>query len=414
MHTYTLFELNEYIRRVLALNFPEGVWIRAEVGQLKLSRGHYFMELVQKEAGPDSGISAHAPAVLWSGTYRQLRRELGPGIDGVLREGLEVRLRVRVDFHERFGLKLLVEELDPAYTFGQLELQRRQAVQRLREEGLLDRQRALVLPAVLQRVAVISSEDAAGFQDFREQLAQNSFGYRFECRLFQSAVQGSGLDREMREALLEIGRQTASFDCLAILRGGGARLDLAGFDGLELCQAVARFPLPVLTGVGHDVDESVLDQVAHTALKTPTAVADFLLQHNLNFESEVLRLGAMIRSAADFQLKINQLEMERLEHGLGWSGREKLRAAGQTLDQIGQDLPRLAEKALQSQVQRLDLAEAVCHALHPDQVLRRGFTLTRRNGRVVTKAADILPGDLLETRWADGTVFSETTKKRHP
>ncbi len=227
-----------------------------------------------------------------------------------------------------------------------MNLRRRQTIQTLRELGLLDRNRALPLPPVLQRIAVVTSEGAAGFQDFREHLEKNAFGYRFACELFASSVQGKTAETELIAALNQVAGRNAAFDCVVIVRGGGARTDLAVFDGLELCKTVAEMPLPVFTGIGHDVDESVLDLTACAALKTPTAVADFLLQHNLFFENEIFRLGAQIRDSGYYALKISRLELDGLETATSVERRERTGAAGRDIDAVEKTLPALASQLL--------------------------------------------------------------------
>jgi exodeoxyribonuclease VII large subunit len=405
VNCYSLYDLNEHIRRVLALNFQQPLWIAAEIAQAGQSRGHFFLDLVQKGEGDE--ILAQAQAALWASDYRRLRKNLGADLDAVLREGVEVKMQVRVDFNERYGLKFIIADLDPAHTFGQLELRRRQTIQTLRESGLLDKNRSLSLPPVLQRIAVVTSEGAAGFQDFREHLEKNTFGYRFDCQLFASAVQGKNADAELREALEQVAAQHENFDCTVVVRGGGARLDLAAFDGLELCKTVAQMPLPVFTGIGHDVDETVLDLTAHTALKTPTAVADFLLQHNLFFENEILRLAEHLRASSGFCLKINQLELERLETATRFSSRERLRAAAQRLDISEENLPAFGFQLLRNQSRLLEQAEAICFAFNPESVLRRGYSLTLKNGKIVTSTSEVAAGDLLETRLREGVVRSK-------
>lgn len=402
---YSLFDLNEHIRRVLALNFQRPLWVAAEIAQVGLSRGHYYLDLVQKGEGDD--IVAQSQAVLWASECRKLRSAIGPDLDALLREGLEVKLQVRVDFHERYGLKLLISDLDPSYTFGQLELRRRQTLQTLRELGLLELNRSQRLPPVLQRVAVVSSEGAAGYQDFREHLSKNNFGYRFHTQLFASSVQGKNAEAELRDALTQIALQPQRFDCVAVVRGGGARLDLAAFDGLELCKTVTQMPLPVLSGIGHEVDETVFDLVAHAALKTPTAVADFLLQHNLLFENEMLRMADAIRAMGEYRLKISLMELERLEAATHWSTRERLRVAAQKLETLEENLPGWTVQILRGQHRQLEQAEAFCSAIHPENVLRRGFSLTFKNGQVLTAAKDTKAGDWLETRLKEGVVRSK-------
>lgn len=401
---YSLFDLNEYIRRVMALNFQQALWITAEIAQIGQSKGHYYLDLVQK--GPGDDIVAQSQAVLWAGDYRRLRAGMGAELDAILRDGLEVKMQVRIDYHERYGLKLLITDLDPAYSFGQIELRRRQTIQALRENGLLERNRSLPLPPVFQRIAVVSSEGAAGFQDFREHLAQNAFGYRFHCRLFASAVQGKNAGAELRDALEQIALQHTRFDGVAIVRGGGARLDLAAFDSIDLCATVAQMPLPVFSGIGHDIDETVLDLVAHAALKTPTATADHFIQHNLFFENTLLQLAGQVRTTAEFRTRTHALELERLETAAKWKTNELLRNKAQQLTWIEQNLPGMATQILRNRDRQMDQIEAVCAALHPDNILRRGYSLTLKDGKALRSASDAAPGDLLETRLQDGVLHS--------
>ncbi|MBK8192803.1 MAG: exodeoxyribonuclease VII large subunit [Lewinellaceae bacterium] len=404
MHVYNLFDLNEHIRRVMALNFQQPLWITAEIAQSGQSRGHYYLDLVQKGEGDD--LLAQAQAVLWASDYRRLYKQLGPQLDALLREGLEMKMQVRVDFHERFGFKLLIADIDPAHTFGQLDLQRRETVRTLRERGLLDRNRNLPLPAVLQRIAVITSAGAAGFQDFREHLAHNAFGYTFDCRLFEASVQGKNARAELCAALERVAAQSADFDCLVVVRGGGARLDLAAFDGLDLGEAVAQMPLPVLTGIGHDIDETVLDMVAHAALKTPTAVADFLLQHNLFFENGILRLAEQTRQAGAYCTKTAQLTLQQLEATVRWSARERLLAAGRNLDAMQEKIPETTRQLLHRRALQLDQAATICQAFDPEKVLQRGYSITMKDGKIISRPSDAIPGDVLETRLAGGKITS--------
>ncbi|MCB9316666.1 MAG: exodeoxyribonuclease VII large subunit [Lewinellaceae bacterium] len=411
MPTYTLFDLQEYIRRVLALNFGEAIWVTAEIAQMSQSRGHLFVELVQKGPEADSTLVAQVSAVLWQRDYQRLRLSMGNVLDELLVDGREVRLEVRVDYHERYGLKLVITDADPAYTFGRLELQRRQTIETLRGLDLLEKNRALPVPRVLQRIAVISSEGAAGFQDFREQLTQNAFGYAFQCRFFSSAVQGDRLESEMLAALDAVAIQAGRFDAVVILRGGGARTDLAGFDSLALCQRAAALPIPLFTGIGHDIDQTVLDMVAWSALKTPTAVADFLVQHNLFFENEIQGLAGKIRETAQSRVKRNALELTQLETTVRWAMQGKLRQEMQGLATLETTLANLLQQRLLRAHTQLDQAEHLCAALHPDSVLRRGFSITRTAGKVVTSVDEVRSGEALETQLKDGTLVSEFRRK---
>lgn len=412
MQIHSLFDLHEFIRRVLALNFQQSIWITAEIGQAGRSKGHYYLELIEK--GPEETLLAQASAVLWANDYRRLRSVLGADLEAVLQAGRQVKMQVKVDFHERYGLKLVISDLDPAFTFGEVDRLRRQTIATLREQDLLERNGNLPLPPVLQRIAVISSENAAGLQDFLEQLKGNEFGYSFECQLFESSVQGVGAAAEMQYALKRVAAESAFYDCAVIVRGGGARLDLAAFDNLELCRTLAGMPLPVLSGIGHDIDETVLDLVAHTALKTPTAVAEFLIRHNLFFENRLLQTAGEIRSMAEFQARIGTLELNRREMELTLESRQRLLRAGRQLDTWETALPQLAAGSLRVQHRFLDHAEALCEALSPEKVLQRGYSITMHEGRVLTSAQGVQPGDVLETRLADGMLQSVVPPNRVP
>ncbi|TNE69193.1 MAG: exodeoxyribonuclease VII large subunit [Bacteroidetes bacterium] len=412
MQTVSLFELQEYIRRVLALNFQEAVWVTAEIGQVSRSRGHVFLDLVQKGQDPESAVVAQAPAVLWQRTYQQIFLAQGMLLEQVLQEGSEVRIQVEVDYHEQYGLKLVVRDLDPAYTLGQLELQRRNTIEALRAGGLLGRNKALPVPTVLQRIAVISSAGAAGFQDFREHLAQNRFGYTFFCQLFSSAVQGKNLEAEITAAFAAVERQADRFDAVVVIRGGGARMDLRGFDQPAVCQAAAMLPLPLFTGIGHDMDETVLDMVAFAALKTPTAVADFLIQHNLEFETKLLRLSEQFHSLAGYQLHNRTLELEKTEAALHWNAGLRLREARQALDLAEAGLPALVRLQLNRAAAALDQAEALCAALAPEAAFRRGFSLTMSQGALVRSVQDLKEGDTIETFVQDGVIAAKTVQLR--
>jgi exodeoxyribonuclease VII large subunit len=404
MHTHSLFELNEHIRRIMALNFQQPLWIVAELAQVGESRGHRYLDLVQKEITGE--IIAQAQAAIWASEFRQINARMPQGLLPLLQEGLQLRMQVRPEFHERYGLKLHITDIDPAHTFGQLDLLRRKTIQTLQEEGLLQQNRSIPLPLVIQRIAVISSETAAGLQDFREHLHGNNFGYTFDCQYFTAAVQGKNAEVELIAALEQIAARRAEFDIVVIVRGGGARLDLMAFDALELCRKAAQMPLPILTGIGHDVDESVMDMVAHTSLKTPTAVADFLVQHNLFFEGEVLEAAQTLEQITLNTLKYAQLEVDRAETTLQFSARERARQCQYELDIALQKIPLLTRNLLNRHHQMLEQNLALCQNLHPNQVLRRGYSITRKNGQALRSANDTVPGDILETQLAEGIIQS--------
>ena len=405
MEKHTLFELHEHIRRVLALNLPAPVWVSCEIAQANEARGHCFLSLVQKDGASDQVI-AQAEGVIWQSSLRKLRRKLGRTLDGLLQDGIEALLLVQVDFHERYGFKLVVEDIDPAYTLGQLELRRRQILERLENEQLIGRNRRHALPIALQRIAIISSETAAGLQDFLQQLQENAYGYRFDCQLFAAAMQGGQTEEEVIQQLRKIECRRAHFDCAAIIRGGGAKLDLAAFDNYELCKAIAESTLPVLTGIGHDVDEVLLDKVAHTALKTPTAVADFIVHRNMEFEGRLQQLGQQLRLLANHKTREAALWLERQEQAIQHFPRQLLNRQRETINRMAAELPRLARQRLRLEKNRLEQFEQLNQLLSPEATLKRGFSITLKEGKAVRSVQELKDGERITTRLEDGEVDS--------
>jgi len=406
MDTYSLHELNEYIRRILALNLQESLWIHAEIAQMDASKGHYYLNLIQKSE-EDEQIIAQSAAIIWSATYRKLKRKLGKTANEVLQEGMEVLIQVKIDFHERYGLKLLIEDIDPAYTLGKLAVKRQKIVEELLALGLIEKNSGLHLPPVLQRIAIISSENAAGLQDFVQQLQNNPYGYKFQNHLFPTAVQGINAEKEIIAQLKRIAKQKTKFDCVAIVRGGGSKLDLAAFDGLELCKAVANMPLPVLSGVGHDVDESVLDLVAHTALKTPTAVADFIITRNLHFESTMIEGGNLLRNLLQEHVKEQAYLLQNLEQFIQMQSQQQLAEQQQMLQFITQELPIATQRLLKDANRELDSLDKIAAALSPEATLKRGFTITYHKGKAIHSGKGLKKGDEIETEFSDKKIKSK-------
>lgn len=409
--SYSLFELNEFIRQVLALNLSEAVWVKCELVQVRVSRGHCYVELVEKSE-ENGEIIAQGSAVIWNRQLLRLRNKLGLELDALLREGMEVLLQAKVEFHERYGLKLIIEDFDTAYTLGKLEMQRQATIGQLKSEGLLEKNGQLPLPAVIQRVAVLSSATAAGLQDFLQQLRSNAYGYRFEVELFQTAMQGAKVGAEFEKQLRRIRRSRKSFDTVAVIRGGGSKLNLAAFDKLELCSTVAKMPLPVLTGIGHDIDETVLDVVAHTSLKTPTAVAEFLVQHNLQFEMKMLELGQAVKFFAEQKIHSQQVLLEKYAQVVEFQSLGILRQQNMMLEFIQNEIPRQAEHLLKNEKLKLHGLEQTVNLLSPETAFKRGFSLTTKNGKVVTDANELSAGDEVKTQLKEGH-FTSTVKKRN-
>jgi len=290
---------------------------------------------------------------------------------------------VNVEFSELYGLSLVVQDLDTAFTIGQQELQRMTTLKRLEEEQFVDLNRQLELPVVPQRIAVISSKEAAGLQDFLEQLHNNPHHYAFQTELFQAAVQGVNVAKEVIQQIETIEAQQDHYDCIVIVRGGGARLDLMGFDDFEVCKAVATCELPVLTGIGHDVDETLVDFVAHTAMKTPTAVAEFLIQQILNFEMRVNRAAVDLQQVLQRRLQQEALQLDNMEQRMGYANKILFQEAFRSLDTMEQKLELLL----------------------PEKTLSRGFALiSDLQGMPIKSINAIEAGQVLYVQLNDGVI----------
>lgn len=392
------------MRQVVALNFPEALWVRCEIAQLSKSRGHVFLDLVEKSETENEPV-AQASAAIWQNAYKRLQTKLGvANLDALLQAGAEVLLKVKVEFHERYGLKLVIEDIDPSYTLGKLEQRRRQLYEQLQAQGLIGKNTALPLRPVLQRLAVISSETAAGYQDFLQHLAGNLYGYAFKTSFFAAAMQGTQVEAEVLKQLRAIQRRAGNFDAVVIIRGGGAKLDLAGFDSLALCQAIAGFSLPVFTGIGHDVDETLVDLVAHTALKTPTAVADFLLQHNLQFEGQLVELSQFLRYSASESLHAAQLQLQAGLQALHTAPKLFLARQKDQIERVAVEIPRVLGYQQREHWQKLEQMEQICQLLSIEGTLQRGFSLVLKNGKPLATAAQTQRGDALDVQFKDGTI----------
>jgi exodeoxyribonuclease VII large subunit len=411
MQSHTLLELNEFIRQVLALNLPDALWVRCELAQAKQSRGHFYFDVVQKDE-KSAEPAAQGQAILWQKDYKRLLRKLGEGLHSLLQEGVEVLFLVKVEFNERYGLKMIIEDFDPAYTIGRLEMQRQETIRQLSRLQLLEKNKALPLPPVLQRIALITSETAAGYQDFLHQLSNNPYGYHFTITLFPAAMQGPLVLPEILSAFSQIANKTDEFDVAIILRGGGSKLDLAAFDQMDLCKAAALFPLPLLTGIGHEVDETVLDLVAHTALKTPTAVAEFILHRSLAFESEVQFLSQKLTATVSQQLINQALMLQSFEQSLRFHSHQRLEKSALMLSYIENEIPASLRHVFQKEKLTLDGLEKAVLLLSPETALRRGFSITSLRGKPLRDATSAAPGDQLETRLLRGKIVS-TIKEIH-
>ncbi len=346
MEALTLTELCLLIGEALDDSLAPSYWVQAEISSLSTKGGHMYLELID-------GKTAKMRATCWAGTQEMLNAYFESETGQRLQAGMKVLVEAEVQYHPVYGLSLSIIGIDPAYTIGDIAQQRQKTIAQLQADGLLDAQQLLPLPSLIRRIAVISSPNAAGYEDFKHQLDNSP--YRFETQLFGATMQGEGAVKSIIAALEGI----AGFDAVAIIRGGGATTDLSCFDNYELCAVCAQFDLPILSGIGHTRDVSVLDLVAHEALKTPTAVAEWLIH----------RMDEQMAKVADLMLR----------------------------------LQRTAERQILIRRHRVELLEQRLATCNPERIYQRGYSLLTKNGKIIRSVNELLPGDKVTTHLVDGS-----------
>ena len=378
---YSLLELNRMVRESIECEMPEEYWVEAELSECRETRGHCYMELIQKDELSATPV-AKAPAKCWANKWLTIRPYFERITGQQLHAGMKVLLQVYPQFHEAYGFSWIVNDIDPTYTIGDMARKRQEIIKKLKDEGVFDLQKELQLPMFCQRIAVISSQTAAGYGDFCNQLADNPYGFKFETQLFPATMQGEGVEQSIINALERI--YDTDYDCVVIIRGGGATSDMSGFDTLALAENVANFPIPIITGIGHERDESILDMVSHTRVKTPTAAAAFLIEHL----KEVLDV---IDSSQDRITRFFSLVKTRQES---------------KLDMLEQRMRTSIDRRLTSESHKLELISEKLKALDPTLLLARGYSITMHHCHAVKDASSLAPGTEIQTRLAKGTIHS--------
>ena len=404
---YSLIELNRMVRDAIECKLPNEYWVEAELSECRELRGHCYMELIQKDEQTATPV-AKASAKCWANKWIAIRPYFERTTGQALHAGMKVLLQVYPQFHEAYGFSWIINDIDPTYTIGDMARKRQEIIRQLKDEGVFDLQRELQLPLFCQHIAVISSETAAGYGDFCNQLADNPYGFKFETQLFPAIMQGEGVEQSIINALERI--YDTDFDCVVIIRGGGAAADLSGFDTLALAENVTNFPMPIITGIGHDRDESILDMVSHTRVKTPTAAAAFLIDHlkevhdAINDSQErITRYVQQTLTALKAQLTTISEVMPRIFPVIKAQHESKLNT-------IEQKLPFLISQHITNEQHRLLLFAEKLKALDPTLLLKRGYSITLHNGHIVKDATTLHEGDEIETRLAKGTVVSKVKK----
>ena len=428
MKPLSLYELNSLVRELIAGSFTDTYWVTAELSEVRVAaKGHCFLELVEQGERGAAPI-AKARAVVYANLFPMLKLAFEEETGQQFRAGLKVQMEVEVSFHEAYGYSLVVKDIDPAYTLGSMAQLRRQILAQLEREGVMEMNKSLRLPRPLQRIAVISSATAAGYGDFCNQLDANAHGYVFSHRLFPAVMQGEATAGSVIAALDAIASEADSWDAVVIIRGGGAVSDLAGFESYDLANCCAQFPLPVIVGIGHERDTTVLDFVANTSLKTPTAVAAFLIE---GMDNEARFLNDAENAILDYAGTLIHREKERItalttrinHAALSFCANREARLSVQyerisqyamrivlnhrnQLQQTRQSLLTVLRHYQQDLHHNLEIYEQAVAHYSPDNVLRLGYSITRMNGKAVTSAAALGPGDTITTQFADGTTVS--------
>ena len=407
MSPLSLYELNHRVREAIDQSLPGEYWVQAEMSSVNVNAaGHCYIELVQKnDRGP--GLVAKARATVWAGRFRMLKPYFEQATGQAFVAGISVLLLVTAEFHELYGLSYIVQDIDPAYTLGDMARRRREILQRLESEGTLRLNKELELPIVPQRIAVISSETAAGYGDFCNQLLTNPYGFAFTTRLFPAVMQGDRVEASVIAALDAVAAEAEQWDVVVIIRGGGATSDLAGFDTYELASNCAQFPLPIITGIGHERDDTVIDAVAHTRVKTPTAAAEFLVNRLVEAAEHLAHCVDAVADGISRRMTAEQQRLARLAQRL--PGAFALRRTNED-HRLGRAMERISTgigNLLTRQQHRLELAEKVLEGASPERILRQGYSITYRAGRAVRSAADVAVDEVLLTRFADGDIYSK-------
>ena len=423
----SLLELNSLVKRSLNACMPDEYWVQAETSDVRSNySGHCYLEFVQKDPNSNS-LMAKARGMIWSSTFARLKPYFECETGQAFVSGIKVLVRVTVTFHELYGYALNVVDIDPTYTVGDMVRRRKEILKRLDADGVLTMNKELEMPVLTQRIAVISSATAAGYGDFNNQLVNNAFGFRFVTKLFPAVMQGDRVESSIINALERINDELDQWDVVVIIRGGGASSDLSGFDTYDLAYNCVQFPLPIITGIGHERDDTVLDMILHTRVKTPTAAAEFLIGHMRETAEELEAMVEVMNKKIPERLKREkelldrwtlriparvQMRLQKEEYacdmaykriGTAWQ-RRKMK------EEYRMDVSRRIYSAVQIKLQRalhrLELMEEKVKSASPERLLKKGYSVTLVNGKTVTDAGQLKAGDRIETRLLKGKVNS--------
>ena len=387
------------------MQLPDEYWVEAELAECRERGGHCYLELIEKDADSNTPV-AKASAKCWRQTWQMVLPYFERATGQTIHAGMKVLLKVYAQFHEAYGFSWIVSDIDPTFTLGDMARKRQEIIRKLKEAGIFDLQRELCIPLFAQRIAVISAEGAAGYGDFCRQLEDNEYGFRFEVTLFPAIMQGEQVETSVVTALNAIYPHVHDFDVVVIIRGGGATSDLSGFDTLALAENVSQFPIPIITGIGHDRDESILDMVANTRVKTPTAAAALLIDNLRQVLERINNAQQRITLAIHQRIANQKSRLTNLQTLIPALVERKLSNAKHRVELLENRLPAATERIMTNQKHKLSQIELMLQSYDPQLLLKRGYSITLLNGRAVRDPEELKAGDKIETRVEKGTIQS--------
>lgn len=410
MDVLSLYELNNLVRRCLEQCFEDEYWVQAELSDVRINAsGHCYFEMVQKDESGSTFI-ARARGMIFAHLFRFIKPFFEEMTGQSFVSGIKVKVKVSISFHESYGYALNVKEIDPAYTLGEMANRRREILKQLEKDGILTLNKELKMPVLLKRIAVISSATAAGYGDFCHQLEHNPYGFYYLPELFQATMQGERTEESILEALDAVHARLDEFDVVAIIRGGGATSDFSGFETYMLAAGCAQFPLPIIVGIGHERDTTVLDDVANVSVKTPTAAAEYIVNRTLTAAARLSDLSLLLKNASQRRLEEEKNRLSHLIHQIPSSAYRHLGQARIGLSTLEQQLKNAAYLLLQQRRHRLELiAQRICDC-SPERLLERGYSVTFCEGKVVKSPSQLKEGAELLTKLKEGEVRSVVTK----
>ena len=427
----TLREFNNRIKRLLNNPAVCNCWICADLSDVNVRGGHCYLELLEKDERTGATV-AKMRGIIWANRFAYLRQKFLQVTGQDLRSGIKVMLEVSVNYHEQYGISLIITDIDPSYTLGDMERLRREILARLKADGIIDMNKQLDFPAVPQRIAIVSAAGAAGYGDFMNQLHNNAYGLQFYTCLFPAVMQGKETVPSVTAALDRINRHIDLFDCVVIIRGGGSTSDLNSFDDYNLAAHVAQFPLPVVVGIGHERDVTILDYVACRRVKTPTAAAELLIgcgvealahidelreaivstarEYITEARRQVQYLSGTIPLIAGNIVERNRARLQHIMQIVPLTAQSRIAQGNERLQFFLKQMQQASAQTIMREKMRLTAIYEKVHILSPQNTLRRGYSLTTVNGHAVTDASQLAAGDTITTHLANGTVTSTINK----